>query len=157
MLNDMGKGLTVEQIHSGVIETLRLGMSPGLNLLWGFPGDSVDNLWLAVEFLRKYDPCDELRTIRPVTPYPGTPLFDLAVKDGLLKDAEDFYERAHVNSDLIAVNFMDIPTDLAHEYLFRANKKLVENYLEKRGARQVDAAARMYLKGDTSFRGFRSV
>jgi radical SAM superfamily enzyme YgiQ (UPF0313 family) len=157
MLNDMGKGLTVEQIHSGVIETLRLGMSPGLNLLWGFPGDSVDNLWLAVEFLRKYDPCDELRTIRPVTPYPGTPLFDLAVKDGLLKDAEDFYERAHVNSDLIAVNFMDIPTDLAHEYLFRANKKLVENYLEKRGAAQVDAAARMYLKGDTSFRGFRNV
>jgi hypothetical protein len=52
---------------------------------------------------------------------------------------------------------MDMPTELAHEYLFRANKKLVENYLEKRMGRQVDAAARMYLNGDTSFRGFRDV
>jgi radical SAM superfamily enzyme YgiQ (UPF0313 family) len=157
MLNDMGKGLTVNQIHEGVRATLDLGLSPGLNLLWGFPGDTVDNLWLAVEFLKRYDPCDELRTIRPVTPYPGTPLFDLAVKDHLISGVEDFYERAHVNSDLISVNFMDMPTDLAHEYLFRANKKLVENYLQKRGARQIESAARMYLKGDTSFRGFRDV
>ena len=157
MLDGMQKGLSVSQIHAGVQRTLAMGISPGLNLLWGFPNDSVDNLWLAVEFLRKYDPCDELRTIRPVTPYPGTALFDLAVKDGLLKDAEDFYDRAHVNSDLIAVNFMDMPTELAHEYLYRANKKLVENYLEKRMGRQVDAAAKMYLKGDTSFRGFRDV
>lgn len=157
MLNDMGKGLTVAQIHAGIQKTVGLGLSPGLNLLWGFPNDSIDNLWLAVEFLRKYDPCDELRTIRPVTPYPGTALFDLAVKQGLVKDVEDFYENKHKNSDLIAVNFMDIPTELAHEYLFRANKKLVENYLEKRMGRQVDAAARMYLKGDTGFRGFRDV
>jgi radical SAM superfamily enzyme YgiQ (UPF0313 family) len=157
MLDGMQKGLSVAQIHAGVQRTLAIGLSPGLNLLWGFPNDNEDNLWLAVEFLKKYDTCDELRTIRPVTPYPGTPLFELAVKDGLVKDVEDFYERAHVNSDLISVNFMDMPTELAHEYLFRANKKLVENYLQKRGARQVDAAARMYLKGDTSFRGFRSV
>jgi radical SAM superfamily enzyme YgiQ (UPF0313 family) len=157
MLNDMGKGLTVSQIHEGVRNTLELGLSPGLNLLWGFPNDSVDNLWLAVEFLKKYDPCDELRTIRPVTPYPGTPLFNLAVKEGLVKDVEDFYENKHKNSDLIAVNFMDMATDLAHEYLFRANKKLVENYLQKRGARQIDSAGKMYLKGDASFRGFRDV
>jgi radical SAM superfamily enzyme YgiQ (UPF0313 family) len=157
MLNDMGKGLTVSQIHAGVLNTLELDLSPGLNLIWGFPNDSVDNLWLAVEFLKQYDPCDELRTIRPVTPYPGTPLFFKAVKDGLLKDAEDFYEHKHVNSDLIAVNFMDMPTDEAHAQLFRANKQLVENYLQKRGSRQIDAAARMYLKGDTSFRGYRDV
>jgi anaerobic magnesium-protoporphyrin IX monomethyl ester cyclase len=157
MLNEMGKGLTINQIHEGIDLTLRAGMSPGLNLLWGFPDDTVENLWLAVDFLKQYDPCDELRTIRPVTPYPGTPLYQLAIEKGLLAGPEDFYENKHKNSDLISVNFMDIPTDLAHEYLFRANKKLVENYLQKRGARQIDSAMKMYLKGDTSFRGFRDV
>jgi radical SAM superfamily enzyme YgiQ (UPF0313 family) len=157
MLNQMGKGLTVNQIHEGVIATLQAQLSPGLNLLWGFPEDTVDNLWLAVEFLKQYDPCDELRTIRPVTPYPGCKLYDLAIKDHLLEGPEDFYENKHKNSDLIAVNFMDMPTDLAHEYLFRANKKLVENYLQKRGARQISAAAKMYLQGDARFRGFRDV
>lgn len=157
LLNEMKKGLTVAQIHTGILASLEAGLSPGINLIWGFPGDSVDNLWLAVEFLKKYDPCDELRTIRPVTPYPGTPLFDLAVKDGLLKDVGDFYDNKHKNSDLISVNFMDISTEEAHEALLSANTALVKNYLEKRGNRQINSATKMYLQGDTSFRGFRDV
>ena len=153
----MKKGLTVEQIHKGIENTLEVGLSPGLNLIWGFPGDTKENLFAAVEFIKRYDPCDELRTIRPVTPYPGTPLFQLAIDRGLLKDTEDFYEHKHVNSDLFSVNFMDMPTKYAHECLFRANNRLVENYLEKHMERQMTAAGNMYLNGDASFRGFRSV
>jgi len=68
LLNKMHKGLTVDQIHAGVEATLRAGLAPGLNMIWGFPGDSLENLKASVEFLKLYDPCHELRTIRPVTP-----------------------------------------------------------------------------------------
>ena len=157
MLNQMKKGLTLDQIHEGVQNTLEAGLTPGLNLIWGFPGDTVDNLHEAVKFLIKYDTCDELRTIRPVTPYPGTPLYKQAIEQGLLEGPEDFYERKHVNSDLFTVNFMDIPTEEAHKWLYRANKALVGNYLEKRKDRQMDGARKMYLEGKTDFRGFRDV
>jgi len=156
LLNEMGKGLSVDQIHEGVSATLEQGISPGLNLIWGFPGDSERNLSLAVDFLLKYDPCDELRTIRPVTPYPGTPLYDLAIEKGLLEGPGDFYEVKHTNSDLLTVNFMDIPTEEAHRLLYAANKRLLHNYLEKRGDRQLAQAKAMYFEGKP-FRGFRDV
>lgn len=157
MLNEMGKGLNLSQIESGVEATLCLGMSPGLNLIWGFPGDSLENLWQAVKFLKKYDPCHELRTIRPVTPYPGCRLYREAIEKRLLEGPEDFYERKHKNSDLISVNFMDIPTAEAHEALYHANMELYDNYLMKRRDGMKEAVTQLYLKGDASFRGFRSV
>jgi anaerobic magnesium-protoporphyrin IX monomethyl ester cyclase len=157
ILNKMNKGLTPGQITEGVVNTVSAGLSPGLNLLWGFPGDTFENLDMAVEFIEKHDPCDELRTIRPVTPYPGTPLFKEAVELGLVKDTEDFYENKHKNSDLITINFMDIPTEEAHKALWRANYRLVQNYFLTRHSEVKDKMYQLYYKGDTSFRGYRAV
>jgi anaerobic magnesium-protoporphyrin IX monomethyl ester cyclase len=157
VLNEMGKGLSTSQIYTGVEATLQAGLSPGLNLLWNLPLQTEADLFQEVDFLKKYDPCHELRTIRPVTPYPGCPLYQKAVKEGLVKDAEDFYENKHKNSDLISVDFMDIPIDEAHRMLMRANKQLYENYLIKRSITMVYDMNNLYLRGDTKFRGFRAV
>lgn len=156
-LKEMGKGLTVDRITQGVEDTLKAGLSPGLNLLWGFPGEGREDLQRAVDFLKKYDPCDELRTIRPVTPYPGCKLYDLAIEKGLLEGPEDFYERKHVNSDLFTANFMDMSVGEAHKALYEANHKLCMNYYSKRAVSAHESMDKLYLKGDTSFRGFRSV
>jgi radical SAM superfamily enzyme YgiQ (UPF0313 family) len=156
ILNQMGKGLTLDQIVNGVEATLTQGLSPGLNLLWGFPMNNGQDLREEVEFLKKYDPCHELRTIRPVTPYPGCPLFVKAVGAGLVRDAEDFYENKHKNSDLISVNFMDMPIEMAHQKLLSANLQLIQNYYEKRQNGVRKSANKLY-NGDTSFRGFREV
>jgi anaerobic magnesium-protoporphyrin IX monomethyl ester cyclase len=157
ILNQMGKGLTLNQIHSGVQNTLAAGLSPGLNLLWGFPENTEADLLEEVEFLKKYCPGDELRTIRPVTPYPGCPLFEKGKKDGLVKDAEDFYENLHVNSDLISVNFMDIPNERAHRVLYEANEALITNYYSKKLGVSLAAAKDLYINNNTEFRGFRAV
>jgi len=157
VLNQMNKGLNLDQIHRGVEATLQSGLSPGLNLIWGFPGDSVENLILAKEFIIKYDPCQELRTIRPVTPYPGTPLFKKAVEKGLVKDTEDFYEVKHKNSDLITVNFMDMSIQEAHQALWSANKQLVDNYFSHRRSEMSSQMYRLYYDNDTNFRGYRTV
>ena len=168
LLNQMGKGLTVEQIDQGVSNTIKAKISPGLNFIWGFPGDTIENLKAAVDFLIKYDPCHELRTIRPVTPYPGTRLYKQAIEKGLLEGPADFYERKHVNSDLFTVNFMDISTDKAHKALAHANFKLIENYYEKKEMNLKIQATLLYNSNSkesreyykfnpTSFRGFRAI
>jgi radical SAM superfamily enzyme YgiQ (UPF0313 family) len=155
-LNEMGKGLTVDRIHDGVEATLAAGLSPGLNLLWGFPGDTREDLDRAVNFLVDYDPCDELRTIRPVTPYPGCALYHQAVADGLLTGPADFYAR-HVNSDALTVNFTDMQDDIFHSRLGMANRRLYDNYCAKRRQAMRDDALTFYGAPHNRFRGWRPV
>jgi radical SAM superfamily enzyme YgiQ (UPF0313 family) len=153
----MNKRLTVDQIEKGIKATLENGISPGFNIIFGNIGENRETLNKGVEFLLKYDDGAQLRTIRPVTPYPGSPLYYHAIEQGLLKDCEDFYEKKHLNSDLLAVNFTELSDKEFHKALFEANTRLIKNYYNKRLDSSIESAKKLYLKGDTSFRGFREV
>lgn len=155
VLHNMHKQLTCEQIVRGIEATLASGVSPGFNIIFGNLGDSAETLRKGVEFLLKYDDHAQLRTIRPVTPYPGSELYYLAIERGQLQGPEDFYEHKHVNSDLLAVNFTELSDDEVHRLLFEANKTLLERYYRQRLAEQIATAERLYLQADATFRGFR--
>ena len=155
VLKNMNKGLTIKQIIEGVENTIAAGISPGLNMLFGNIGDNKETLNKAVEFLLKYDDGAQLRTIKPVTPYPGSPLYYTAIEKGLIKDCEDFYDNKHLNSDLITVNFTELSNDEFHQCLFEANPRLLKNYYDKQFSHVLDSAKRLYLESDSSFRGFR--
>ena len=103
----------------------------------------------------KYDDGAQLRTIRPVTPYPGSDIYYYAIEKGLLEGPEDFYENKHLNSDLLAVNFTDMSDDEFHFSLMEANKTLIENYYRKKQALVMETTERLYLGRDTNFRGYR--
>jgi len=83
-LKNMNKSLTVAQIIEGIENTLAQNISPGLNIIFGNIGENHDVLRKDVDFLLKYDDHTQLRTIRPVTPYPGSPLYYYAIEKGLL-------------------------------------------------------------------------
>lgn len=154
-LRVMNKALTVKQIISGIENTLASGISPGYNIIFGNIGENAESLRLGVEFLLKYDDHSQMRTIRPVTPYPGSPLYYYAVDNGLLKDCEDFYENKHINSDLLSVNFTDMDDDEFHRLLYEANKTLIENYFSAQVTKALDSAEKLYFQKNASFRGFR--
>jgi radical SAM superfamily enzyme YgiQ (UPF0313 family) len=155
ILKNMNKVLTTAQIIKGIEATLVAGLSPGFNIIFGNIGENRETLNKGVEFLLKYDDGAQMRTIRPVTPYPGTRLYDYAIAKGLLNDCEDFYENKHINSDLLAVNFTDMSDDEFHRCLLEANTKLIENYFQKKMALTLEQARRLYLRKDAQFRGFR--
>lgn len=155
VLLNMKKALTTDQIIKGVEATLEAGISPGLNIIFGNIGDNEVTLKNGVEFLLKYDDGAQLRTIRPVTPYPGSPLYFHAIKTGLLKDAEDFYENKHINSDLLAVNFTTLDDNKFHRLLLEANKRLIKNYYEKKVLETTKQAEKLYCEKEKNFRGFR--
>jgi anaerobic magnesium-protoporphyrin IX monomethyl ester cyclase len=154
-LKTMGKALTTRQIISGIEATLAEGISPGLNIIFGNIGETAETLQKGVDFLLKYDDHAQLRTIRPVTPYPGSPLYYYAIEKGMLKDCADFYENKHTNSDLLSVNFTDLSDDEFHRVLFEANKTLLENYYKHQVEKSIETARKLYLEKDASFRGFR--
>jgi len=155
VLKMMNKALTTEMIIKGVENTLEVGISPGLNLMWGNIGDTKETLDKAVDFLLKYDDCAQMRTIRFCTPYPGCPLYYYAIKEGLLKDCVDFYENKHKNSDLLCVNFTDMKEEDMYQNLYKANSLLIDNYYKKHAGYMKKQAKKLYLNRDASFRGFR--
>jgi radical SAM superfamily enzyme YgiQ (UPF0313 family) len=154
-LKNMNKALTTKRIKEGIEATLEAGISPGFNIIFGNIGENLEVLQKDIDFLLKYDDGAQLRTIRPVTPYPGSPLYYLALEKGLLKDCEDFYENKHLNSDLLAVNFTDLTEDEFHAGLNKANAILVENYFEKKKQSYKEQMNVLYAKNNLGFRGFR--
>lgn len=155
ILKNMDKVLTTKQIENGIKATLAAGISPGYNIIFGNIDETKETLMKGVEFLLKYDDGAQMRTIRPVTPYPGSPLYHLAIKKGLIKDIEDFYENKHKNSDLLTCNFTKLTDEEFYEALLEANELLLDNYQQrvKRNTRQ--QLEDLYIKHDASFRGFR--
>ncbi|MFC1903337.1 B12-binding domain-containing radical SAM protein [Chloroflexota bacterium] len=154
-LKVMNKKLTTIQIIRGIEATLAEGISPGFNIIFGNIGETAEILQKGVDFLLKYDDHSQLRTIRPVTPYPGCDLYYYAIEKGLLKDCADFYENKHINSDLLSVNFTDLSDDEFYRVLFEANKALLKNYYQHKLKSMTSTAEKLYLQKDASFRGFR--
>lgn len=154
-LRVMHKGLTRDIIIRGVENTLQVGISPGLNIIYGNINEPLSAIDDAVEFLLKYDDHAQLRTIRPVTPYPGCELFTYAVEHGLIKDTEDFYEYKHVNSDLLSVNFTQYTDEEIYEALYHANIKLIKKYEEVQLKASEKICKDLYYNKNSDFRGFR--
>jgi anaerobic magnesium-protoporphyrin IX monomethyl ester cyclase len=155
ILKNMKKGLRTNQIIKGIKATLSAGISPGYNIIFGNIGETRDTLNKGVEFLLEYDDGSQMRTIRPVTPYPGSPLYYHAVEQGLLKDCADFYENKHTNSDLLAINFTDMTDDEFHRSLYDANSRLIKNYFANKCNEVLKQAGNLYLEANSEFRGFR--
>jgi radical SAM superfamily enzyme YgiQ (UPF0313 family) len=155
ILRVMKKGLTVKQITSGVEATINAGISPGLNIIFGNIGEDTECLKKGVDFLLKYSDHCQLRTIRPVTPYPGSPLFDYAIEQGLIKDIEDFYENKCTNSELLSANFTNLTDDEFYDALYKANKILLDNHLKYLENQNIQILENLYKNKNTDFRGFR--
>jgi anaerobic magnesium-protoporphyrin IX monomethyl ester cyclase len=155
ILKNMDKVLTTKQIESGIQATIEAGMAPGYNIIFGNIDETRETLMKGVEFLLKYDKEEELRTIRPVTPYPGSPLYHLAIKQGLLGGIEDFYENKHTNSDLLTCNFTRLSDKEFYRALMDANELLLNNYQVRVNQDSKKQLEDLYIKHDASFRGFR--
>ena len=155
ILKNMKKGLRTNQVIKGIKATLSAGISPGYNVIFGNIGENKDTLNKGVEFLLEYDNGSQMRTIRPVTPYPGSPLYYHAIQEGLLKDCADFYENKHTNSDLLAINFTNMTDDEFHRALYDANSRLIKNYFDNKCNQMLAQAEKLYLEANSEFRGFR--
>jgi len=160
VLNLMNKKTTVEQNIKAAEITKKAGIGLGLNILWGNMGDTEESLKNNVKFIKEYNSYDQLRTIRPATPYPGCDLYYEAIKRGLFSGPEDFFNKFN-NSDLLLVNFTAIPEKEFYKLLFEANKELILDHFSNT-TKDMDQANALindfrylYFENKTKFRGAR--
>tara|TARA_B100000315_G_C14580671_1_gene590296 strand:+ start:689 stop:2173 length:1485 start_codon:yes stop_codon:yes gene_type:complete len=160
VLDLMGKNCTVEQNVRAAELCYKYGMGVGINIIWGMPGDNEKTLRDNVEFIKRYNQYDQIRTIRPVTPYPGSPLYYKAIEEGLLKGPEDFFNKFR-NADLYMVNFMKIPEKEICNLLYEVNKDLILDHFKNtnndwnEANHLIQQFYNLYFEGKTDFSGPR--
>jgi radical SAM superfamily enzyme YgiQ (UPF0313 family) len=160
VLDGMCKRTTVEENIRFAETAKEAGLNMGLNVIWGNPYDTEESLKGIVEFLKKYNTYGEVRTIRPVTPYPGSPLYYDAIQKGLLEGPDDFFNKFR-NSDLLTVNFTDIPEDRFYQLLFAANRELITDHFRHTNGdtaearKLIDSFHELYFSKQHAFSGAR--
>lgn len=161
VLDRMQKNVTVEQNHLAAEIAKSMGIGIGLNCIWGEPGDDEESLKGNVDFIMQYNLYDQIRTIRPVTPYPGCDLYYDAISMELLGGPEDFFEK-FLNSDLITVNFTGIPDKKCYEMLLDANRRLILDHFQhtsndmNAANNLIEMFRQLYAREIKSFRGARN-
>ena len=153
-LSKMDKRLTVDDFEHGIQLTLKHGIQPLFNIIFGNLGDTADTLRKSLDFLHKYNDYTQLRAIRPVTPYPGSPLYNHAIANGMLTGPEDFFNK-HVNLELPTVNFTDLSDDEFIKLLYSANEEIIDKYYEHIKELDKEAFRKVYFEKNFNFRGVR--
>jgi magnesium-protoporphyrin IX monomethyl ester (oxidative) cyclase len=83
-LNRVNKRITVEQAIRAFQVVKEVGMEAVGSFMLGFPWETIEDMKRTVEFAIKLNPTYAQFAI--VTPYPGTPLYQEALRDGLIED-----------------------------------------------------------------------
>ena len=83
VLDAMRKGITPAQTINAFSWAKEVGLMTVAGVVLGFPGETKETIWETIKFIERLNPGDVGYYI--ATPYPGTPLYEHVVKDGLLK------------------------------------------------------------------------
>ncbi|MFH1369597.1 MAG: radical SAM protein [Elusimicrobiota bacterium] len=109
MLDFIKKHVTVEQSKKAVRLTQKhLGWAD-CSFMIGYPGETMETLKATVDFCKELGLTPEV--IFFLTPYPGTELYELALKKGKIKDEEEYLLGLGEQGEKIRVNFTDFTDD----------------------------------------------
>jgi len=109
MLDTMKKKVTVEQAKKTIELTRKYIDQIDCSFMVGTPGETRETIMETVEFCKELDLSPEV--IFFATPYPGTELYDIARRRGLIKDEEEFILSLWEQGEKITVNFSELSDD----------------------------------------------
>jgi len=96
-LDYMSKKYTVEQAAIALEKLARNGFHTEASYIVGFPNETVEDAKETLDFIRKYQ--KGLYRIYPLVPLPGTPIWDLALENGVVcEDTSMKWERIGVTT-----------------------------------------------------------
>jgi anaerobic magnesium-protoporphyrin IX monomethyl ester cyclase len=76
VLATTNKRITLEQIEQGIAETKRAGMDQVCFFMFGFPGETKEDMDATIAFAKRLNPT--YASFHAVSPYRGTPLFEMS-------------------------------------------------------------------------------
>jgi radical SAM superfamily enzyme YgiQ (UPF0313 family) len=124
ILNEMRKGVTVEQARQAVLNTWQAGILPVGYLMIGMFGETSQTVEETIRF------CNETGLISGfsyATPFPGTELYIKAIEIGKIQpeSADQLLERWGEWGDEILVNLSNIPTEKLKSIKRNAERRIL--------------------------------
>ncbi len=85
MLRKINKDITVEQVEDAVRKCVKCDIMPVMSFIIGIPGETKEDMFKTLRFydkLMKTSEKIEINGCFVYTPYPGTPIFEIAIQKG---------------------------------------------------------------------------
>jgi anaerobic magnesium-protoporphyrin IX monomethyl ester cyclase len=91
ILKELGKNVDIGRVEEAIRMLTGRGIKINATLIIGAPGENDDSIKMTRDFLIRNKFNNNFQILF-LTPYPGTPLYDYAVKNGLIKDEMGYIE-----------------------------------------------------------------
>lgn len=137
ILNNMDKRETVEQSEKALIMTIKAGLLPIVQMMYGYPGETKETLNETVEFFKKcpymgHEAINIAVNFSPTTPLPGSELYNEAIEKGLIKD-EHLYltslEGGYMpDGERPLVNFTEFDDKEFYQLMHETKKEILSIY-----------------------------
>lgn len=136
LLNNMNKRVAVEQNKKAVINTLKAGMVPVAQMIFGYPGENIQTIQETIDFYKVVHYSPPTPDYKPaelnlITPLPGSSLYASCIQSQKIPDEEDYLlkiERGYDRGGVLSVNFTKFPDDVLLQLKEDTEKILYENY-----------------------------
>ena len=119
MLDLMKKNATVEQSKNAIILTREVFGDISPTFVLGLPGETAETVQETIDFCKDVNLVPE--AIFFATAYPGTELYDLALKKGLIKNEFEYICNLWEQGEQILVNF----TEWSDKELFQIRENMI--------------------------------
>lgn len=129
ILREMNKRITPQQAEHAIELTRAAGIEPVCSLIFGMPGETIDTIRKSVDFCIRNN---VLPFTHFATPYPGTSLYEQAMRDGKITDEEQYILSLGPATDfLINLTRMSDATFIATKR--QADRTIAMHLLRQRG------------------------
>lgn len=120
MLDTMKKGVTVQQAKDAILLTKKYLGWADCSFMVGVPGENWKTIQETIDFCKDVDLAPEV--IFFTTPYPGTELYESALRQGKIVDEEEYILNLGEQGEKIRVNF----TELTDKELWEAQEYMIK-------------------------------
>lgn len=132
ILNNMNKMATVEQAERAIKNTVRAGLYPIVQVMFGYPGETRETLKETVDFFRRADnPGSELS---PVTPLPGTRLWQDTLEKKMARDEKTLLESldgGYMPDAPVVLNYTSFPQEEFDSLRLSVQNSIRLNYFRR--------------------------
>jgi radical SAM superfamily enzyme YgiQ (UPF0313 family) len=144
VLDCMDKRIKVEESIAAVKNTVDAGMTPIIQVMFGFPGENRESIEETIKFFDTIDfPAPPFFI---ATPLPGTPLYDMAKEKGLITD-EDAYLTSLAGGYLAETTKVINLTDFSDDELLKLKRQMEARIAFNYSKRHPAAMIKKYLVG----------
>jgi len=129
ILDNIKKGVTVEQAKKAIELCKKVGIQPGISLMIGNVGETSQTIQETVEFMKEVN-CPPPK-FHITTPYPQTELWDYAKSKCLIKDELAIIQSYGEQSRTLLVNFTEFSDEQLLQLKEDTERLMRRNYIRR--------------------------